>query len=124
MMCSDSSLSRQRALPVWTAETLHGSWTLVDSRTDGLELSLKLYHARELQLGYQQSIDGSTRKDIYCDQASIDQRLESATDHPDFLVDGQRHEADRLGGRHKDPKGPEGLVIGSAGTLVSTLRTK
>ena len=29
---------------------------LVDSRTGDLELSLKLYHPRELQLGYQQSI--------------------------------------------------------------------
>ncbi len=29
---------------------------LVDGRTDGLELSLKLYHAGELQLGYQQSM--------------------------------------------------------------------
>jgi hypothetical protein len=27
---------------------------LVDSRTNGLEVSLKLYHADELQLGYQQ----------------------------------------------------------------------
>ena len=27
---------------------------LVDARTDGLKLSLKLYHARELQLSYQQ----------------------------------------------------------------------
>jgi hypothetical protein len=29
---------------------------LVDSRTGDLELSLKLYHRRGLQLGYQQSI--------------------------------------------------------------------
>ena len=27
---------------------------LFDARTDGLKLSLKLYHARELQLDYQQ----------------------------------------------------------------------
>jgi hypothetical protein len=29
---------------------------LVDARTDGLKLSLKLYHVRELQLDYQQSV--------------------------------------------------------------------
>ena len=29
---------------------------LVDARTDGLKLSLKLYHGSELQLGYQQLI--------------------------------------------------------------------
>jgi hypothetical protein len=29
---------------------------LVGARTDGVKLSLKLYHARELQLGYQQSM--------------------------------------------------------------------
>jgi hypothetical protein len=27
---------------------------LIEGRSDGLELSLKLYHAGELQLGYQQ----------------------------------------------------------------------
>ena len=46
----------RRTLPVGTAETLHGFGTLSGGRTDGLELSLKLYHPRELQLGYQQSI--------------------------------------------------------------------
>jgi hypothetical protein len=29
---------------------------LVDARTDGFKLSLKLYHRSELRLGYQQSI--------------------------------------------------------------------
>ena len=51
-----SRLSRQRTLPVWTAETLYVFMALVDSRTGDLELSLELYHRRELQLGYQQSI--------------------------------------------------------------------
>ena len=36
---------------------------LVDARTDGLELSLKLYHGSELQVGYQQSI-AETPRDI------------------------------------------------------------
>jgi hypothetical protein len=36
---------------------------LVDARTDGLKLSLKLYHARELQLDYQQLMtEASARK--------------------------------------------------------------
>jgi hypothetical protein len=42
-------------MPVGTGETLHRR-DLVDARTDGLKLSLKLYHAREFQLDYQQSI--------------------------------------------------------------------
>ena len=49
---SCSGFSRPRASPVWTAETLHGLWKLV--RSDRLELSLKLYHAGELQLAHQQ----------------------------------------------------------------------
>jgi hypothetical protein len=42
-------------VPVGTAETLH-VWDSVGCRAAGLELSLKLYHARELQLRYQQSM--------------------------------------------------------------------
>ncbi len=41
-------------MPGGTVETLHGGWTLVEARTDSLKLSLKLYHARELQLHYLQ----------------------------------------------------------------------
>jgi hypothetical protein len=44
---SDFTSSRGRAVLVGTAETLHG-WDLGNARIDGLELSLKLYHAREL----------------------------------------------------------------------------
>ncbi len=47
-------------MPLGTGETLH-RWDLVDARTDGLKLSLKLYHARELQLDYQQSIAEAPR---------------------------------------------------------------
>ena len=35
---------------------------LVDARTDGLKLSLKLYHARELQLDYQQLMTEAPRQ--------------------------------------------------------------
>jgi hypothetical protein len=53
-----SGLSRPRALLVCTAETLHGV-ELIDGRTDGSELSLKLYHESELQVGYQHSMAGA-----------------------------------------------------------------
>jgi hypothetical protein len=38
-----------------TAETLHG-WDLGEPELMALELSLKLYHAREVHPSYQQSI--------------------------------------------------------------------
>jgi hypothetical protein len=41
---------------VGTAETLHVWRALVDAGSNGLELSLKLYHAREFQLDYQQLV--------------------------------------------------------------------
>ncbi len=37
---------------------------LVDARTNGLKLSLKLYHVRELRLDYQQSIAEALGKDL------------------------------------------------------------
>jgi hypothetical protein len=52
---STNGLPRQGALAVGTAETLHRR-DLVDARTDGFKLSLKLYHRSELRLSYQQSI--------------------------------------------------------------------
>jgi hypothetical protein len=55
-MAKDLSESRLslRAPGVWTAETLHGWWTLRTPEPMGVKLSLKLYHARELPLDYQQ----------------------------------------------------------------------
>ena len=50
------AFSRWRAMLVWTAETLHGSWTLSTLRADGRKLSFKLYHESESQAGYQQLI--------------------------------------------------------------------
>jgi hypothetical protein len=47
---------RWGAIPVWTAETLHGWWTLLRPELNALKLSPKLYHESELQVGYQQSI--------------------------------------------------------------------
>ena len=37
---------------------------LVEGRTDGLKLSLKLYHAGELQLGYQQLMTEAPALDL------------------------------------------------------------
>src|SRR5215510_8708980 len=48
-----TAVFRGRAVRIGTAETLHGWWTLGE-RTDGPELSLKLYHAWKLPLSYQQ----------------------------------------------------------------------
>ena len=42
------------ATAVWTAETLHGWWTLCTPEPMGVKLSLKLYHAGQLQLDHQQ----------------------------------------------------------------------
>ena len=50
---SCSGFPRPRASPVWTAETLDSS-DLVEGSSGGLELSCKLYHAGESQVGYQQ----------------------------------------------------------------------
>jgi hypothetical protein len=50
----DVASFRWRAVPVRTAETLHGLVDLDDARTNDLKLSLKLYHVGELQLDCQQ----------------------------------------------------------------------
>jgi hypothetical protein len=52
---STSGLPRQGALPLGQLRLFIGG-DLVDARTDGFKLSLKLYHRSELRLGYQQSI--------------------------------------------------------------------
>jgi hypothetical protein len=63
---------------------------LGDARTDGLKLSLKLYHARELQLNYQQlmteaplrsGIVGFRRRESLGSHAMIMGR-------PDFTISG------------------------------------
>jgi integrase len=60
---STNGLPRQGALAVGTAETLHRR-DLVDARTNGFKLSLKLYHQSELRLGYQQSIAEAPRLEL------------------------------------------------------------
>jgi hypothetical protein len=56
---SNVAFSRGRVVLVGTAETLHGWCTF---STDGLKLSLKLYHANELQLVHQQSMTQAPNK--------------------------------------------------------------
>jgi hypothetical protein len=65
-----SGFSRARAPPVWTAETLHSSWTLSRGRSDGLGLSLK-YQRRRVTAGLPTVDDGSTT-------GSTEQRIQQA----------------------------------------------